>query len=39
MSVHKKGYANVEKQKNISINLFGYDGDTPCHIYTFVTNF
>ena len=31
-SFHKKDYAKIEKQNNISINVFGY-GKSPYHIY------
>ena len=32
--VHKKGYTKIEKQNNISINMFGYEDKTPYCIYT-----
>ena len=31
---HKKEYAKIEKQNNISINVFGYGNEKPYHIYT-----
>ena len=32
--VHKKDYPKVEKQNNISVNVFGYEDETSYHIYT-----
>ena len=32
--VHKKDYAKIEKQNHVSINVFGYENETPYHIYT-----
>ena len=32
--VLKKDYGKMEKQNNISINVFGYEGETPYHIHT-----
>ena len=33
LSVHKKEYAKIEKQNNISISVFGYEDKTPYPIY------
>ena len=32
--VRKKDYAKIEKQNHIFINVFGYEDETPHHIYT-----
>ena len=34
LPVHGKDYAEIEKQNNISINVFSYDDETPHCIYT-----
>ena len=34
LSVHKKDYAKIEKQNNISIYVFDYQDKTPYCIYT-----
>ena len=31
---HKKAYVKIQKQNNTSINVFGYEDETPYHIYT-----
>ena len=31
--VHKKDYPKIEKQNNISINVFGCEDETPYRIY------
>ena len=37
--VHKKGYVKIEKQNNISINVFDYENETPYCIYTLKQTF
>ena len=32
--VHKTDYAKIENQNNISIDVFGYEDETPYRIYT-----
>ena len=34
LSVHKKDYAKIEEQSNIFINVFVYEDEMPCCIYT-----
>ena len=34
LPVHKKDYDKIEKQNNMSINVFGYQDKTPYCIYT-----
>ena len=34
LPVYKKDYAKIEKQNNISVNVFGYQDKTPYCIYT-----
>ena len=37
--VHKKEYAKIEKQNNISINVSGYTDETPYHIHALKQTF
>ena len=34
LPAHEKDYAEIEKQNNISINVFSYEDETPYYGYT-----